>query len=403
MPNPIIKPGILVSPVESGYVAYDPATDTLHQLNPFAALLAELCDGSRGVDEMRMLVAPLMQEGGTHEVDRWIDQGTKSGLLVWSDGPSEGLKQFSSAELYKLVEHLKDHGSIQTAYICAKRVVELEPEHWPAWYDLGDFCQCLGKREEAVAAFQKYSDGNPDDAEIQHLLIAMRDEPPPPRASDRTVQHIYKNFAQTYDTRMRDDLEYKGPERLLEAIKSAIGDARGLQVLDIGCGSGFAGVALKPMAARIIGVDISPDMIALASKREVYDWLEVAEITEWLEKSSERFDLISCVDCLIYFGDLKRITKAAAQRLKPGGIFALTTESGPTFPFRITDTGRYEHHPDHIRDAATAAGLSVAVLDQAFMRFEYGAEVIANYAVLAGGPAIGQRPSETKRSESLVA
>ena len=45
--NPFLYPAILIAPVEGGYVAYDPGTDKLHQLNPTAALIVELCDGSR--------------------------------------------------------------------------------------------------------------------------------------------------------------------------------------------------------------------------------------------------------------------------------------------------------------------------------------------------------------------
>jgi predicted TPR repeat methyltransferase len=202
---------------------------------------------------------------------------------------------------------------------------------------------------------------------------------------------------------MRDDLEYKGPERLFDGIKAALGERSGLRVLDLGCGSGFAGVVLKSISARLIGIDLSPDMIELARKRAIYDVLEVAEITDWLDRTSEHFDLISCCDCLIYFGDLKRITAAAAKRLKPGGIFALTTESGPAFPFRITDTGRYEHHPEHIREAAAAAGLSVTHLEQAFLRLEYGAEVTGAYAVLRNDRGAEDSESEASRLSSLVA
>ena len=116
----------------------------------------------------------------------------------------------------------------------------------------------------------------------------------------------------------------------------------------------------------------------------------------------EYFDLISCCDCLIYFGDLKRITAAVAKRLKPGGVYALTTEGGPAYPFRITDTGRYEHHPDHIREAAAAAGLSVGYLEQAFLRLEYGAEVIGNYAVLRNDRGAEGGESEVSKVSSLV-
>ncbi len=403
MANPTIKPSILVAPTEEGYVAYDPAGDTLHQLNAFASLLLELCDGKRCVDEIRALVAPLMEPDQAGVLDRWVDDGMKSGLLVWSDGPAEGPKQFSPTELYEFAVKLKKAGNPQPAWLCTKRALELQPENWDAWYDFGDLSLSVGKREEGRRAFEVYFKANPDDAEIEHLLIALRDEAPPERASDRTVQKIYKDFAWSYDTRMRDDLEYKGPEKLLEGVLSVIGNETGLRVLDLGCGSGFTGVALKPMARELIGVDLSPDMIELARKRGVYDSLEVAEITNWLESSAGRFDLISCCDCLIYFGDLKRIVAAAARGLKPGGIFALTTESGPAYPFRITDTGRYEHHPDHIREVAAAAGLAVGYLQQSFMRLEYGADVIANYAVLRKDAGVDELQSEASKASSLVA
>jgi predicted TPR repeat methyltransferase len=403
MANPTIKPSILVAPVEEGYVAYDPASDTLHQLNPFASLLAELCDGTRGVEEIRAMVAPLMQQDDAVEVDRWVEAGLKSGLLVWSDTEGAGLKQFSPSELYEFAVRLKAAGNPQPAYLCTKRALEVAPDHWDAWYDFADLCLAVGKRDEARRAFETYFKANPDDAEVEHLLYALKDERPPERASDRTIQKIYKDFAWSYESRMREDLEYKGPERLLDAIRSVIGDEAGLNVVDLGCGSGFAGMVLKPFASRLIGIDLSPDMLELAKKRAIYDGLEVAEITDWLNQCDESFDLISCCDCLIYFGDLTKITQAAAKRLKPGGVFAITTEAGPTYPFRIADTGRYEHHPDHIRDAAAAAGLSLAHLQQAFLRFEYGAEVTANYAVLRKEGGAGAFRNASKADSNLAA
>jgi predicted TPR repeat methyltransferase len=57
-------------------------------------------------------------------------------------------------------------------------------------------------------------------------------------------------------------------------------------------------------------------------------------------------------------------------------------ERGERFPFQLTDTGRYAHHPDHVREAAAAAGLTVAYLDEAFLRMEYGVPVTGLFAVL---------------------
>ena len=382
MPNPVVNPAILLSPVESGYVAYDPINDRLHQLNPFAALLAELSDGNRSVDEIRGVVAPLMPEGKAGEVDRWIEDAVKAGFLIWAGDAQTAHRELTAAELYALAKRLKDNGKVQTAYLCAKRAVELNPQDWDCWYDLGDIAQSVGRRDEARNAFQTYFDSHPEDAEIEHLLVALRDDTPPPRASDRTIQQIYKGFAATYEVRMRDDLEYQGPERMSEAITSVIGNRSGLEVLDLGCGSGFAGVMLKPRAARLIGVDLSPEMLELARARNIYDTLEVGEITQWLEEHEQSWDIIATCDCLIYFGDLHKIVAAAAKRLKPGGIFAMSMELGERYPFSLTDTGRYAHHPDHVREAAAAANLRVGAINEAFLRMEYGVPTTGLFAVL---------------------
>jgi predicted TPR repeat methyltransferase len=161
-----------------------------------------------------------------------------------------------------------------------------------------------------------------------------------------------------------------------------MGGKEGLAVLDLGCGSGLGGVTFRPRAASLAGVDLSPEMIELAKARNLYDSLEVAEITEWLGRDSDLFDLIVSTDCIIYFGDLTDIVAAAAKRLKPGGVFALSTELGSRAPFHLTDSGRYSHHPDHIRDVAAKAGLEVGAIHEAFLRMEYGAEVTGLFAVL---------------------
>ena len=382
MPNPLVNPVILLSPVENGYVAYDPVADNLHQLNPMAAFLTELCDGSRSVEDISTVAAPLLAEGQEGEIARWVDEGVKAGLLVWEGMPGAGARELSAAELLKLTKRLRELGNVQTAYLCGKKTVEMEPENWDAWYDLGEIAQCVGRREEARAAYQKYFDVHPEDGEIEHLLIALNDASPPPRASDRAILHIYKTFAASYESRMLDDLKYAGPQRVEDGIKAVIGDRGGLKVLDLGCGSGISGAMIKPRAAELTGIDLSAEMLELARARTIYDRLEQSEITQWLDQGDSLFDLIMSCDCLIYFGDLGPITKAAARRLVPGGIFAMSMEKGDKPPFFLTDTGRYTHHPDHVRQVAASAGLTVAYINEAFLRMEYGEEVMGLYAIL---------------------
>jgi predicted TPR repeat methyltransferase len=382
MTNPILNPAVGLSPVEGGYLAYDSAADRLHELNAMGALLAELCDGSRSVEEIRTLAGPLMPEGKTAEVDRWIDEGIEAGLLVWGDGAAVRPRELTIDELTVLADKLCRYGFAESAFLCLKRVTELTPENSDTWHALGFAAQAVGRREEARNAFANYLEARPEDASIRQILTALRDETPPPRASNECILQIFNDFSSHYDAKMRDNLSYQAPERLKELIRAEIGDAGGLDILDIGCGTGLSGVGLKERAACMVGIDLSPEMIDRAREREIYDQLEIAEITEWLEQTKGQFDLIVACDCLVYFGDLQPVAALAARRLKPGGCFAFTTERGEKYPFHLTDSGRYTHHPDHMREVAAKAGLVVARLEEGFLRTERGVEVTGLLALL---------------------
>jgi predicted TPR repeat methyltransferase len=384
MQNPVLNPAIRLAPVETGYVAYDPVADRLHELNPVAALTVELCDGSRSVEEIRDLVKPLLPEGtAEEEVSRWIEEGTKAGLFTPANGSApEAREELSAKELHKLAKRLRDRGRIETAYLCQRRATDLDPGDASAWSYLGDLAHILGWRDKTRAAYEKCLEIEPDDAEIQHLLIALSDEPPPPRASDECIQQMYKRFSSFFEFNLCEELSYEAPQRLQDLLKQVLGDRRGLNVLELGCGSGLAGLRLKEFAATMAGVDLSPEMIELARARNIYDRLEVAEITQWLGGNQERFDLIAACDCLIYFGDLRQVVLPGAKRLLPGGVFAFTVERGAQYPFRLTDNGRYTHTAEHIREVAADAGLEVVRLEEGYLRMEYGEEVIGLFVAL---------------------
>src|SRR6185312_3401290 len=42
-------------------------------------------------------------------------------------------------------------------------------------------------------------------------------------------------------------------------------------MLDLGCGTGLAGTAFAPLADRLVGVDLSPAMVAQAENKQLYD------------------------------------------------------------------------------------------------------------------------------------
>ncbi len=76
--------GIELREVTDGYVAYDPARDRLHFLNPTAVMLLEVCDGKLSARELPELLAAAyrLPETPTADVERCVGKLLAEGLLV---------------------------------------------------------------------------------------------------------------------------------------------------------------------------------------------------------------------------------------------------------------------------------------------------------------------------------
>ena len=387
--RPRINPSVVLAAVDEGYLAFDTQRDRLHRLNPVAALVLEMCDGTRDLTAVREAVLPIIGGPGGASwpaCQHWIETARRDHLLladVATGHPPSPSQSPSAAELSLQAARLLENDHTLAAFVCQKRATELSPDDPQSWYQLGEYVQVVGQRDEARRAYERYSLAHPEDAEIEHLLTALSDKSPPPRASDQYIEQLYERFAGFYDSNMSEDLEYRGPSRLYEALTSAIGHQTRLDILDLGCGTGLSGLLLRRRARRLSGVDLSESMIQRAHARGIYDELATDEITHWLSTDTRRqFDVIAACDTLIYFGDLRQVIIPAGRRLRPDGVLVFTTEQGEQAPFGLTDSGRYAHHRTHVAEVATEAGLYVHRLNESVLRYEYGEPVIGLVGVL---------------------
>jgi len=377
------NPAVALAPSEDGYLAYDTGTDRLHRLNPAAALIVELCDGSHTAGDLVDEVAGLMAGDARDGCARWMEGAEADGLLtVVAPGGSIPTGP-EPADFATLATRLRSSGHVLAAFVCQHYATQQLPDDADQWAALGELAHIVGRREETREAYERYLELEPGDAEVEHILVSLRDAPPPPRAPDECIVQLYARFAEFYEKNMVTDLEYQAPARVAEALDATLGPATDLDVLDLGCGTGLAGPHLRPRAKRLVGIDLSPEMVERAQATGFYDTLEVAEITEWLARpDGASFDLITACDTLIYFGDLLQVLRPMAARLRPGGTFAFTVEQTDEPAFRLTDSGRYVHSESHIRSAADAAGLRVERLEKICLRYEYGEAVSGLVAVL---------------------
>jgi len=85
------------------------------------------------------------------------------------------------------------------------------------------------------------------------------------------VAELFDNYADSFDKHLMDTLKYEAPNKLLELLNLSINNK--FEILDIGCGTRLMGKLLKPYASRIVGVDLSKEMLSRAELTGAYDKL----------------------------------------------------------------------------------------------------------------------------------
>jgi predicted TPR repeat methyltransferase len=147
-------------------------------------------------------------------------------------------------------------------------------------------------------------------------------------------------------------------------------------VFDAGCGTGLCAPLLRPFARTLVGVDLSPGMLAKARGRGGYDDLAEGELVAYQRGPPAQFDVVASGDTLCYFGELRDAVVAARSALRAGGWLALTLERADDIgAYRINPHGRYSHAPRYVEATLASAGFTRIDLSQAVLRREAGAPV----------------------------
>jgi predicted TPR repeat methyltransferase len=235
-----------------------------------------------------------------------------------------------------------------------------------------------GEREQAAVILRAWQAQEPDNPYVAHQLAACTGEAAPERASDAYVETLFDSFATTFDSKLAS-LDYCAPARVVEALAADLAaPARQFAVADLGCGTGLCGPLLRPWARRLVGCDLSAAMMARAQGLGVYDELQKAELTAFLDAHPDSFDVIVSADTFVYFGDLAAAAHAMARALRAGGHIAFSLEAmapSESGDYVLRASGRYAHPADYVRRVFAAAGLRVDAMVGAVLRQEAMAPV----------------------------
>ncbi len=169
---------------------------------------------------------------------------------------------------------------------------------------------------------------------------------PADRFDAETVRQQWDAASDAYADAQQRGVDYYRLNFFGPAMTEACRDVRGLEVLDVGCGAGyFSREMAKRKAKRVVGIDISPNQLMHAKRRDESDDLGIeyvlGDAAEAIENFPEAsFDLVTACVSLVDIPDPARVIRGAHRVLCDRGRLVFTN----THP--VTDTAFREWHRD---------------------------------------------------------
>lgn len=288
---------------------------------------------------------------------------------------------------FEFARDLQLKGDLAAAAELLEQAIELAPHFVSAWFALGELREKLGQREQAIAAFRKAHEADPEDrhgAGLRLMRLGAEEVADMPKAY---VQALFDQYAPRFEASLVGDLGYRGPAQLFKAVLSVRAAARKPaffnRAIDLGCGTGLVGAAFAREVDHFIGIDLSPRMIKAARERSVYAELEVADMAEGLRaRPDASAELILAADAMVYVADLSPVLNEARRVLVRGGLLAFTVETHDGAGVIIGAGLRYAHGAEYVRDAVAKAGLKLADIEATSARNEND-EPVPGFVIVA--------------------
>ena len=269
-----------------------------------------------------------------------------------------------------------EEGDLSAAAELFEQTLERAPDWAAAWFALGEAREKLGDLDAAAQAFRETLAADPADSQGVAARLALIGRAHAPHALPQAyVARLFDDYAPRFDKHLTDNLNYRAPALIAEALSAVAPGRRFASALDLGCGTGLMGIALRERVDRLAGVALSPAMIGKAGERGLYDRLMVDDALAMLGRELPgSFDLVVAADALVYIGDLAPLFAAVGSSLTADGLFAFSVETCEGEGFRLEPTMRFAHSRRYVEATAREAGLKPLVIRPASTRREAGAD-----------------------------
>ncbi|MDR3491065.1 MAG: tetratricopeptide repeat protein [Gammaproteobacteria bacterium] len=257
--------------------------------------------------------------------------------------------------LFNLGVICMQQGYVDSAIQYYQRALQIQPDYFSAHNNLGAAFLEKQHINFALNHFRAALLLEPDNEAIRYTVQMLEQDKQLTTSPPGYIKNLFDTYADHYDLHLLQSLDYKIPELLFNAfqkIKKATPHT--LDILDLGCGTGLCGAPFKAYAKSLTGVDLSPNMLALATQKNIYDAVFTDDLLSYLNLKNNQYDLIIAGDVLVYIGDLEAIFKGIKSALRPGGLFICNTEINTKDDFAVNQSGRFSHKKEYLEALARA-------------------------------------------------
>ena len=266
------------------------------------------------------------------------------------------------------------------AVVCYRNALIIDPDEVSAYEGLGDSFKELNKLDESESYYKKACDLG--SAMARHFLAVVKDVSTE-IAPREYVKELFDGYAKDFEDHLKEALSYRTPELLYEAFAKVFNAKKRIRrAVDLGCGTGLAGVAFAPVASCIDGVDLSSSMLEEAEKKKIYSELHDADIVEYLKGCGMKYDLFIATDVFVYIGNLSPVLTAIRDAAARGAYLVFSVESTEEEGFLLQRNGRYAHSDGYIQNLARASGFDIVEMEAAQLRKEEEAWVQGRIIIL---------------------
>lgn len=174
----------------------------------------------------------------------------------------------------------------------------------------------------------------------------------------------------------------------------------GKRVLDVGCGGGLLAEALAKRAARVTGIDMSPEAIrvamAHADQNQLLIEYQCIAAEAYAKVHANQFEVVTCLELIEHVPDADSLVRACADLVVAGGDVFISTLNrnlkaflvailGAEYLTNVVPRGTHDYDrfikPSELVNAARAQGLTLKEIKG------------VHYSPLFGTASLVERPS----------